>query len=82
MMVLQQWRSFLPHLLSASSVTLCSQALEVIHGEPIASTSWILHIGGPQGEVIPQQLHDGSAVFVAVLVEAVHDGHCIIKRCL
>ncbi|GBE60757.1 leucyl-tRNA synthetase, putative [Babesia ovata] len=31
----------------------------------------ILDVGGPEGKVVPKQLHDEGAVFVAVLADAV-----------
>ena len=36
-------------------------------------------VGGPQGQVVPQQLHDQGAVLVAVLVESVQLSNSIIK---
>ena len=36
-------------------------------------------VGGPQGQIVPQQLHDQGAVLVAVLVEGVQLGDGIVK---
>ena len=36
-------------------------------------------VRGPQGQIVPQQLHDQGAVLVAVLVESVQLGNGIIK---
>ena len=39
-------------------------------------------VGGPQGEIVPQQLHDQGAVLVAVLVEGVQLGDGVIEGLL
>ena len=36
-------------------------------------------VRGPQGQIVPQQLHDQGAVLVAVLVEGVQLGNGIIE---
>ena len=36
-------------------------------------------VAGPEGEIVPQQLHDQGTVLVAVLVQGVQLGNSIIK---
>lgn len=38
-----------------------------------------LHVGCPQGEVVPQELHDEGGVFVAFLAQSVQLGDGIIE---
>ena len=38
-----------------------------------------LGVGGPQGEVVPQQLHDERGVLVAVLVQGVQLGDGVVE---
>lgn len=40
------------------------------------------HVGGPQGQVIPQQLHDQSTVFVRLLRECVKLSNGIVESLL
>ena len=42
----------------------------------------VLHVGGPEGEVVPQELHDQRRVLVRVLGEGVKLGNGIIERLL
>ena len=39
-------------------------------------------VGGPEGEVVPQQLHDEGGVLVAVLVESVQLGDRVVESLL
>lgn len=41
-----------------------------------------LGVRGPQGKVIPQQLHDQGGVFVGILVQGVQFGNRVIERLL
>ena len=38
-----------------------------------------LHVRGPEGEVVPQQLHDEGAILVRLLAEGVELGNALVK---
>ena len=38
-----------------------------------------LHVGGPQGQVVPEQLHDQSRVLVTLLRQRVQLSYGVIK---
>jgi hypothetical protein len=41
-----------------------------------------LHVAGPEGQVVPEELHDQGRVLVALLGEGVEFGNRIVKRLL
>ena len=42
----------------------------------------MLHIASPQGEVVPEQLHDQSRVLVRFLGQRVELSNSVVERCL
>lgn len=46
----------------------------------LTGLSVALHVGGPQREVVPQQLHDERGVLVALLRQRVQLGDRVVKR--
>ena len=39
----------------------------------------VRHLGGPQGEVIPEQLHDQRGIFVRFLTQVVQFGDRVVE---
>lgn len=54
-----------------NSWVCCSSVVASARGVPAGLVAVALGVGGPQGEVVPQELHDEGRVLVAVLVERV-----------
>ncbi len=50
-----------------------------LHGK---TRTLLLHVRGPEGKIVSEELHDESAVLVRVLVQSVEFGNGIIKRSL
>lgn len=71
---------------SGKEMRACPQAdlrLSVLdlHVSALAAlSSGVLHVGGPQREVVPQQLHDQGAVLVGLLAQGVELGDGLVER--
>ena len=91
------WFNILLHTQSIECATLDSQCLQYL-GYITLPLGWSstrlkliikisnftfgLHIGGPECQVVPQQLHDQCWIFIAFFWEGVQIGDGIVKGCL
>ena len=54
----------------------------VLHLEVVITAALVLHVGGPEGEVITEQLHDEGGILVGLLGEGVELGDGVVEGLL
>lgn len=64
----------------AGIIMASSKGVPVVSTDNPATLTTDLHVGGPQGQVVPEQLHDECAVLVRLLAQGVELSNGLVKR--